>query len=89
MDVVEAVGTNRTYISLIINQQYNQNFCSFVNNYRIIELEKIVQEDPEILNEVLSERCGFGSVNSMKRAVAAKTDLSFAKWKKELLDSDL
>ena len=84
MDVVDAVGTNRTYISTIINQKYNQNFCSFVNNFRILELEKTLQENPEMQNEELSDKCGFGSVNSMKRAVSSKTGLSFAKWKDEI-----
>ena len=86
MDVVEAVGTNRTYISVIINQQYNQNFCSFVNNYRIVELEQVICNDPDMVNEELAEKCGFGSVNSMKRAVSSKTELSFAKWKEEIQD---
>ena len=86
MDVVEAIGTNRTYISVIINQQYNQNFCSFVNSYRIVELELILHEKPDMTNEELAKKGGFGSVNSMKRAVSSKTELSFAKWKEQILN---
>lgn len=85
MDIVNTVGTNRTYISSIINQQYNLNFCSFVNNYRIIELEKVLLENPDFTNEILAECCGFGSLNSLKRAVFAKTGMSFSDWKKQTL----
>ncbi|MEI6577011.1 MAG: hypothetical protein WCO63_12615 [Bacteroidota bacterium] len=31
MDLAKSVGSNRTYISSAINNQFNQNFASFVN----------------------------------------------------------
>jgi len=81
IQVVQRVGTNRSYISTIINRQYNQNFCSFVNGFRIEELQRVYAENPEYPNEILAERCGFGSVNSLKRSVYSKTGLSITEWK--------
>lgn len=83
LDVVKAVGTNRTYISNVINKQYNQNFCSFVNAYRIQELELVYAKNYSETNEFLSEACGFGSVKSMKRAILNKTGMSINEWKKQ------
>jgi len=83
LDVVQAIGTNRSYISAIINQQFNQNFSVFVNSYRIKELERIIHENQHVSNEILAETCGFGSVNSLKRAVMAKTGMSITEWKKQ------
>jgi AraC-like DNA-binding protein len=83
MDVVERIGTNRSYISTIINQQYNQNFCSFVNGFRVAELENVYAENPSISNEHLAEKCGFGSFNSMKRAIVSITGQSVQEWKKK------
>ena len=80
-DVVQKVGTNRTYISTIINQQYNQNFCSFVNNYRLAELERIFIDNPSLNNKLLAEKSGFGSFNSMKRAIESRTGYSIQEWK--------
>ncbi|MDP4238815.1 MAG: helix-turn-helix domain-containing protein [Bacteroidota bacterium] len=85
MDVVEAVGTNRSYISSFINQQYNQNFCSFVNSYRLEELERVILQNPDYSYETLAESCGFGSVNSLKRAISARTGLSMTEWKEDQL----
>ena len=85
MDVVELIGTNRTYISMIINQKYNQNFCTFVNGYRIEELKRVIISNSEYTNETLAQSCGFGSLNSMKRAVSSKTGMSFQKWKEKVL----
>lgn len=84
LDVVQAIGTNRSYISAIINQQYHQNFCAFVNSYRLDELERIMSNQHDVSNEILAERCGFGSVISLKRAVSAKTGMSISEWKKQL-----
>jgi AraC-like DNA-binding protein len=84
IDVVQAVGTNRSYLSAIINQNYNQNFCTFVNGYRIEEIERILHQNPNIPNEMLAEKGGFGSMNSMKRAISSKTGMSFTLWKKKI-----
>jgi AraC-like DNA-binding protein len=82
LDVVQIVGTNRTYISNLINQQYKQNFCTFVNKHRLDELERVYTANPEYTNDMLAECCGFGSANSMKRAVSSKTGMSMSEWKK-------
>lgn len=86
-DLVQKVGTNRSYISGIINQCYNQNFCSFVNSFRLEELERVFVENPTLSNEVLAERCGFGSFNSMKRAIDAKSGETILAWKKRMLQN--
>jgi AraC-like DNA-binding protein len=80
-EVAQSVGTNRTYVSSIINQHYGTNFCSFVNNFRIDELEQILKKNPTLTNQALAESGGFGSVDSLKRAVSTKTGLSITSWK--------
>ena len=88
MDVVKSVGSNRTYISSIINQQTNQNFCSFVNSYRIEELQKTITYNPGYNNEEYAHHCGFGSVNSLKRAVFAKSGVTFSDFKQQILERE-
>ncbi len=85
MDVVQVVGTNRTYLSALINQYYSQNFCSYVNSFRIKALKELVLTNPTCAYEILAESCGFGSVSSMKRAVSSSTGLSISEWKKTLI----
>jgi len=83
-DVSLAVGTNRTYVSSIINQSYNMNFCRFVNEYRLKALEKLLRNQGDKTFPTLAEQCGFGSVDSMKRAVRAKTGGTIAEWRQTL-----
>ena len=85
LQVVQMVGTNRSYISALINRQYNQNFCSFVNGFRIQELQRVFIENPDYSNETLAECCGFGSLSSLKRSVYAKTGLTINQWKNQIL----
>ena len=87
-DIAQMVGTNRTYISSILNKHFNQNFCSIVNNFRIQELETLIQSHPEYTNQQLAELCGFGSVDSLKRAVSSKTTYIFQDWKKMLTNNN-
>lgn len=83
-DVALAVGTNRTYVSAIINQTYTLNFCRFVNEYRLKALEKLLSNDLNMTYPALAEQCGFGSVDSMKRAVRTKMGGTIAEWRQAL-----
>jgi AraC-like DNA-binding protein len=63
------LGTNRTYLSQLINQQLKMNFCNFINQYRLQEIENYLKEKPDATNQELADMAGFGSVLSMKRAM--------------------
>lgn len=66
-DVASALGTNRTYVSHIINEHIGCNFNNFVNRYRIEEAKKIIKKDPTLSLLEISELSGFGSANSLIR----------------------
>jgi len=83
-DVAQIVGTNRTYVSNFINTHFNQNFCSFVNRYRLEELERTIRKHPEYTGNTLAELCGFGSTDSLKRAVRTSFGMSYSEWRKSL-----
>ena len=83
LEIVKLLGTNRTSISIIINKACNQNFCVFVNGYRIEAFVQLLRESPELSYHLLAERCGFGSVSSMQRIIFAQTGLTIHQWKNE------
>jgi AraC-like DNA-binding protein len=85
LDVARLTGTNRTYVSSLINHHFHQNFSAFVNNYRLKELEEKILFNPEYSNSVLAETCGFGSVDSMKRAIAIRHKLTLQEFKSQVL----
>jgi len=76
-DMIKPLGTNRTYLSTFINRHYGKNFSSFINNYRLKEIE-ILKMDPNYKNvkeEELIYIAGFKSLKSYQRTkgIAGKT----------------
>lgn len=68
-NVSENLGTNRTYISRLINDEFGINFNEFVNNYRINEAKQLLcgKENSRYKMEHIAEKSGFGSVASFSR----------------------
>lgn len=67
--ISEFLKTNRTYISRLINEEFNMNFSEFVNTYRIDEAKFILEDKKNKMftMEHIAEMSGFGSVNSFNR----------------------
>jgi len=70
--VCRELGTNRTYLSAIINQQFGLNFNAFINQYRVEFVNNYLKENPTTTKEELVTLSGFGSISSLKRAVNKK-----------------
>lgn len=80
-DLAEMIGTNRSYVSSSINIFYNQNFCTYINQYRLNELKDTIIEEGKATQKELAVKCGFGSIDTMKRAIKQKTGLNMKDWK--------
>jgi len=66
-DVAKRIGTNRSYVSKVINENLGCNFNQFVNDYRLNEAKKLLKKQPEFLIAEISDSSGFGSINSFIR----------------------
>ena len=66
-DVSQRLGTNRSYISKIINDDIGCNFNHYVNTYRVAEAKKLLLNRQDLSLFQVSESAGFGSVNSFFR----------------------
>ena len=70
-DLCNMLGTNRTYVSRVINRKYGRNFCNHVNYYRVEYAKKLISENRNFTNEEVAESSGFGSVNTLYRAFSS------------------
>ncbi len=82
-DVCNMLGTNRTYVSKIINNHFNRNFCNHVNYYRVEYAKKLLYENRRLTNEEVADLSGFGSVNSLYRAFRLHEKKSLGDFRKE------
>lgn len=67
-DLVQEIGTNRTYISRVINNDIGVNFSQFVNGHRLAHARRLTAEQPGLSKEEVAVQSGFGSAKSMRRA---------------------
>lgn len=83
-DLTILTGTNRTYLSKIINDHFKNNFNDFINEYRIKEALSIMDKDyaRSLSLKEVAENSGFGSVSTFRRAfkkVMGKTASEYQK----------
>ncbi|MFW6218919.1 MAG: helix-turn-helix domain-containing protein [Bacteroidota bacterium] len=83
-DITEKLGTNRTYVSKIINQLYHKNFCSFVNHFRVQHAIELMKENVTLTNDEIGDMSGFGSETSFYRAFENETGMTVGKYRKEI-----
>lgn len=82
-DVSSVLGTNRTYVSKIINTEYGRNFCTHVNHYRVQYAKSLIVNNKNLTNEQVAELSGFGSVNSMYRSFQTTENISIGQYRKK------
>ena len=63
--LAEMLGTNRTYLSQIINEKYGSSFTYYINSYRIDEAIHVLSDpDNTIPLKALSAQLGFNSIST-------------------------
>ena len=67
--VCESLLTNRTYISKLINDEFEMNFNEFVNKYRVEDAKQLLlsHENNKFTMDYIAQQAGFGSVASFSR----------------------
>lgn len=83
-DISQMLGTNRTYVSKLINNEYGQNFCNHVNHYRLGHVKQLIGRNPRLTNEQLADLSGFGSPNSLYRTFQAQEGISLGNYRRAL-----
>lgn len=65
----EFLGTNRTYVSKSIKNNFNGNFSDFVNRYRIEHAVKLMKSQPkeDVVLKSIAIDSGYGSLSSFTR----------------------
>lgn len=68
-NISDHLGTNRTYISRLINDEFGMNFNEFVNKYRVEEAKRLLssKDSKQYTIDHIAEKSGFGSAASFSR----------------------
>lgn len=78
VDVATALSVNPTYLSRLINRQFNQNFYSFVNGYRTDYAIQLLhnRENKDITSDAIYISSGFKSRSVFYKLFREKTGLT-------------
>lgn len=83
--VAELVGTNRTYLSTVINEQTGKSFIQYVNDYRIDEAVLILSNpNNDVLMKALTVEIGFSSPTTFYKFFREKVGMTPAKYKEKV-----
>ncbi len=83
-ELARQVRTNRTYVTRLIHNRKNLNFCDYVNEYRIEHAKKMLtaSDDDLLPIEEVALRSGFSSNSTFYRVFNGKEDLSPSQYRK-------
>lgn len=79
-DVAQELATNKTYISLLVNNLSGTKFTDLVNGFRIRHAQKLMLEHPDMLLADVAEASGFSSRTAFFRNFKAQTGKTPMEW---------
>lgn len=85
--LADRLGTNRTYVTQVINERTGLNFSQFVNRYRINEAQRILS-DPAQANYPIKQLCtdlGFNSITAFYSTFRSNVGMAPATYRKTAL----
>ena len=80
MDVADALHSNRTYISILVNENFQMTFRDYINKRRIEFSKEVMLEHPDEILEEIAERSGFLSDSQFSKKFKEMEGLSPRSW---------
>lgn len=84
-EIAKLAHTNRTYISLLLREEYHCNFFEYVTSKRIEYAKEQMRLYPNLTQEELAEMSGFTHDTSFSRAFKQYEGITFREWRKKHL----
>lgn len=75
--------SNKTYLSRMINENFDSNFSQFVNQHRVEEAKRLFADDTKLSIQQLCDLSGFGSTATFTMAFRIFTGKTPADWCRE------
>jgi len=82
----QPLRTNRTYLSKLINEDFNLSFSDFINQYRVTYACELIMQDKQdrFSQTFIAEQSGFGSLSSFNRAFKKEMGVTPGEYRKTL-----
>lgn len=85
--LADMVGTNRTYLSKVVNERYGKSVSQLVSSYRVNRaVELLSRPDPDLQMKAVEIDSGFSSSSSFFRVFKDQVGMSPAKFREKILE---
>ena len=82
-EVASELATNKTYVSILLNNLSGESFTSLITRYRVEYAQKLLREHPDMLLDEVAEQSGFSSRTTFFRNFKSLTGLTPQEWKRQ------
>ena len=79
-DVAERLGSNKTYISKMVNNTYNMGFPELLNVLRVDYAQHYIVLHKDAKQDQIAEACGFFSASSFNNTFKRVTGMTPKMW---------
>lgn len=79
-DIASRLGTNRTYISRMINNTYNISFSDYINTLRVEYAKQYLLSHKDAKLSEVAKECGFPTPSSFNNVFKKKTNVTPKVW---------
>lgn len=83
-DIARRINSNRTYISRLINDEYQCSFYEFISRKRIEFAKELAMQNPLFTQEQIARESGFTHTSTFSRTFKKQTEMNFSNWQKSL-----
>ncbi len=84
--IAEILGTNRAYVSRVINNYSGMSFYNYIHSRRIEEASQILSDSPENISlKALAFELGYNSISSFYRAFLKETGVPPSRYVEEVV----
>ena len=85
--VAELLGTNRTYLSRVINEQSKQSFTHYVNSFRIEEAVRLLSDPTnDTPLKAISADLGFNSISTFYNLFQSTVGMTPSQYRNKVLE---
>lgn len=77
------INSNSKYVSMVINNDFNQNFVTFINSYRIEESKGLLKDEAyeQYTIEAIAKMSGFNSKSAFNNAFKQSQNITPSQFK--------
>ncbi len=83
IDLAEMLHTNRTYVSVVINESFQTNFCTLINRYRIKKAVELMNDKTLKIKDVWMQ-AGFTSQTVFNTMFKKEMQVTPAEWMRRM-----